>query len=71
MPPAGSEPLATDQVKGAVPSFTVRSRLYATPTSPDGGLGKERLGDALGTTAGEVADGGPVPAAFWAATVKV
>src|SRR3954447_19943550 len=47
MPP-GSDPLATDQVKGAVPSFTVSWRLYPTPTSPAGGSAKVRLGEALG-----------------------
>src|SRR5579872_2103275 len=45
--PAGSVPLLTDQVYGAVPPLTVSVNEYAAPTSPDGGAVGPGAGDVV------------------------
>src|ERR1700735_4975412 len=44
--PAGRAPALTDHANGAVPPATVSALVYGTPTSPEGGAGKARLGAA-------------------------
>jgi hypothetical protein len=69
--PAGTAPVATDQVNGAVPPLGTSGRRYATPTSAPGGAGTARLGGEFTATADDGSDGAPEPAAFCARTVNV
>ena len=54
-----------------MPPVTTICLLYGAPTSPAGGDVDVMLGDTFGVTAVDFAEGGPVPAALMAATVKV